>query len=507
MIEHSRQKGILSLIALSSLFGAQAKENKREKPNVIVILADDLGFGDVSTYGSKTLNTPSIDALAKNGLLFNRGFCTSATSTPSRYALLTGMYPWRKQVSILPGDAPLIITETQPTLPKLFRQAGYSTGVVGKWHLGLGNGTINWNETIKPSPLEIGFDYSYIMGATNDRVPCVYVENGKVDNLDPNDPIYVSYQKNFEGEPTGANNPELLKMHPSHGHNMSIVNGISRIGFMKGGKKALWKDETMASVFLDKVKSFITDNKETPFFLYYALNEPHVPRAPNNDFVGKSGMGPRGDAVLEADWCIGQLTAYLKSMGLADNTIIIFSSDNGPVLDDGYKDQAQELADQHNHKPAGPYRGGKYSLFEGGTHVPFIISWPKGISTGKTSDAMVCQMDLLASFASFLGEEIPKGLDSEDHMKAFLGKSKNGRTGLVTEATGRLAYKEGDYLLIPKYNGAAKDPNTKSELGNSKGYQLYNTKNDPGELNNLAPLKIKLLEKMKKSFIQQSAVK
>ncbi|MDD4636228.1 MAG: arylsulfatase [Bacteroidales bacterium] len=507
MTQSNIHKGMISFMALTSLTGAQAKENDSKKPNVIVILADDLGFGDISLYGSKTIKTPCIDALANSGLRFNQGFCTSATSTPSRYALLTGMYPWRKQVNILPGDAPLIISETQPTLPKLFRQAGYSTGVVGKWHLGLGNGTIDWNETIKPSPFEIGFDYSYIMGATNDRVPCVYVENGKVDNLDPNDPISVSYKSNFEGEPTGAKNPELLKMYPSHGHNMSIVNGISRIGFMKGGKSALWKDETMASVFLDKVKSFIAENKEKPFFLYYGLNQPHVPRAPHSDFVGKSGMGPRGDAILEADWCIGQLTSYLQSMGLADNTIIIFSSDNGPVLDDGYQDQAQELADQHNHKPAGPYRGGKYSLFEGGTHVPFIISWPKEIPAGKTTDAMVCQMDLLASFASFLGEDIPKDLDSENLMNAFLGKSKKGRTSLVTEATGRLALKEGDYLMIPPHNGVATDPNTKSELGNDKGYQLYNTKKDPAEQHNLVVDNGKLLEKMKKSFIQQSAVK
>jgi len=194
-------------------------------------------------------------------------------------------------------------------------------------------------------------------------------------------------------------------------------------------------------------------------------------------------------------------------MGLADNTIIIFSSDNGPVLDDGYQDQAQELADQQNHKPAGPYRGGKYSLFEGGTHVPFIISWPKEIAAGKSSDAMVCQMDLLASFASFLEEELPEGLDSENHMNAFLGKSKKGRTSLVTEATGRLALKEGDYLMIPPHNGPATDSNTKSELGNDKGYQLYNTQKDPAELHNLAIEKEKLLEKMKKSFTQQSANK
>ena len=215
-----------------------------EKPNVIVILADDLGFGDVSAYGSTTIHTPNIDSLAHGGVCFTNGYATSATSTPSRYALMTGMYPWKnKEAKILPGDAPLIINENQFTLPKMMQQCGYATGAIGKWHLGMGDGNVNWNETVKPGAKEIGFDYSCLIAATNDRVPTVYVENGDVVGLDPADPIEVSYEHNFEGEPTAISHPEMLKMQWAHGHNNSIVNGIPRIGYMKGGQKARWKDE------------------------------------------------------------------------------------------------------------------------------------------------------------------------------------------------------------------------------------------------------------------------
>ena len=157
---------------------------------------------------------------------------------------MTGMYPWKnKEAKILPGDAPLIINENQFTLPKMMQQCGYATGAIGKWHLGMGDGNVNWNETVKPGAKEIGFDYSCLIAATNDRVPTVYVENGDVVGLDPADPIEVSYEHNFEGEPTAISHPEMLKMQWAHGHNNSIVNGIPRIGYMKGGQKARWKDE------------------------------------------------------------------------------------------------------------------------------------------------------------------------------------------------------------------------------------------------------------------------
>ena len=232
--------------------------NKKEaptKPNIIIVYMDDLGYGDVSYNGAKKLKTPNMDAMAMAGMRFNNGYATSATCTPSRYALLTGVYPWReKRARILAGTAPLIIGTEQMTLPRMLNQQGYQTAIIGKWHLGLGNGNVNWNELVTPGPNQLGFDYSYILAATQDRVPTVYIEDGNVVGLDPNDPIEVNYQKNFEGEPTGLENPELLTMKWHHGHNSSIVNGIPRIGFMKGGVAAKWSDIDMADHFLNGVQ-------------------------------------------------------------------------------------------------------------------------------------------------------------------------------------------------------------------------------------------------------------
>ncbi|MDR1980696.1 MAG: arylsulfatase [Tannerellaceae bacterium] len=479
--------------------GSNAQKNKpNRKPNVIVVLADDLGYGDVSGYGAKAIRTPNIDRLIDQGLRFTCGYASSATSTPSRYALMTGLYPWRnKNARILPGDAPLIITPDMETLPRLFQKAGYVTGAVGKWHLGLGTGSIDWNGHIAPGPREIGYDYSYIMAATNDRVPCVYVENNHVDNLDGNDPIKVSYVQNFEGEPTGKDNPGLLKMHPSHGHDQSIVNGVSRIGFMHGGKSALWVDETMAEVFSSRVKSFIDKQGDQPFFLYYGLHQPHVPRIPSENFAGESGLGPRGDAILEADWCVGELLDYLEAKGLIENTVIIFTSDNGPVVDDGYKDDAVEKLGDH--KPAGTLRGGKYSLFDGGTRVPFVVQW-RGAVTPGVSDAMVCQMDFYNSFARFTGQNTDSGKDSQDVLDAFLGKSGTGRTELVQEAQGKLAYRQDEWAYIPSYEGAAFSQWTNTDLGNSPEEQLYNLDSNIGETENLAKSNPSKLEELKKRF-------
>lgn len=500
------QKFNLFLTAGASLLSSSVFSQSaiQRQPNILVILADDLGYGDVSCYGAKLLSTPNIDRLAKEGVRFTNGFATSATCTPSRYALLTGIYPWRKKAAVLPGDAPLIIDPATETLPKMLQKAGYTTGVVGKWHLGLGYGNVNWNKKISPGANETGFSYSFIQAATNDRVPCVYLENGLVVGRDPNDPISVSYKENFAGEPTGKQNPELLKMHPSHGHDFSIVNGISRIGFMKGGKSALWVDENMADTFLTKSIGFIKSNQTKPFFLYYALHQPHVPRVPNYRFAGKSGMGPRGDAILEADWCIGKLLDALDDMGLAENTLIIFSSDNGPVIDDGYKDQAVELLGKHT--PAGPLRGGKYSMFEGGTRVPFITRWKGTIKPG-VSDALVCQMDFLASFSAMLGQKVKETTDSKDILAALLGKSKTGRTDLVIEGLGNLAYKQGDWVLIPKNKGESYMPLTGTETGRLGEDQLYHLSDDLGERINLAGKEANRVVKMKEALETISGIK
>ncbi|WP_186758037.1 sulfatase family protein [Echinicola salinicaeni] len=483
----------MSGVACSSKTQTETTEAEVSKPNIIVIYMDDLGYGDVSAYGATEINTPNMDKLANGGIRFTNGYASSATCTPSRYALLTGMYPWRnKNAKILPGTAPLLISTEQMTLPKMLKEQGYYTGIVGKWHLGLGNGNVNWNEKISPSPNEVGFDYSHILAATQDRVPTVYIEDGHVVNLDPNDPIEVSYSKNFEGEPTGKDNPELLTMRWHHGHNNSIVNGVPRIGFMKGGESAKWSDVDMADHFLAKAQDYVKAHKDEPFFLYYALQQPHVPRTPHPRFEGKSGMGPRGDVILEADWCVGEFMKTLEEEGLLENTLIVFSSDNGPVLNDGYYDDAVEKLGDHT--PAGPLRGGKYSLFEAGTRVPFMVYWKDKIAP-QVSDALVCQMDLLNSMADLVGSD-QKDLDSKNLLDVFMGDSQEGRDELVLEATSRTALRQGDWIMIPPYKGAAVASQVNIELGNDSEYQLYNLKDDIGQQNNLAasnPEKLKAM--------------
>lgn len=493
-----KQIGCIIAIFIATSCGEQKEKkevppSKNEQPNIVIIYLDDLGYGDVGAYGATELKTPNMDRLVNEGVKFTSGYASSATCTPSRYALLTGEYPWRVNAAILPGTAPLIIDTDQPTIPKMLKKKGYQTGIVGKWHLGLGNGNVDWNQEITPGPNQLGFDYSYILAATQDRVPTVYIDNGKVDNLDPNDPIEVSYEENFEGEPTGKDNPELTTMKWHHGHNQSIVNGVPRIGYMKGGEAAKWTDIDMADHFLEKAKAYVASHKDAPFFLYYALQQPHVPRTPHPRFVGASGMGPRGDVIVEADWVIGEFLKELETQGILENTLIVFTSDNGPVLNDGYYDNAVEKLGDHT--PAGGLRGGKYSLFEAGTRVPFSVYW-KGKIIPKTSDALVCQIDLYASLAELAGAE-SKLPDSQNLLSTFLGKSEKGRDQLIIEAGGRTALRKGDWAFIPPYSGAAVNTQVNIELGNDESYQLYDLKNDLGQQTNVAaenPEKLKELK-------------
>ena len=469
---------------LSGLAAAQAARTKR--PNIVLIYADDVGYGDLSCYGATSVRTPNLDRLAGAGLPFTNAHASSATCTPSRYSMLTGQYAWRKKgTNVLPGDAAMIIPPGTPTMASLLKAEGYATGVVGKWHLGLGNGNVDWNGEITPGPREIGFDYSFIIPATGDRVPCVFVENQRVANLDPADPISVSYTTPFPGEPTGKDNPELLKMHPSQGHNQTIVNGVSRIGYMKGGKSALWVDEDIADRLTAKALSFIDQNKAKPFFLYFATHDIHVPRIPHQRFVGKTTMGPRGDAIAELDWCVGEVLKALDKHHLTNDTLVLFSSDNGPVVDDGYKDQATEKLGAH--KPAGPLRGGKYSIFDAGTRVPLLARWPGHIRKDSRSDALISQTDFPATFAALADGALPSGAspDGVNVLPALLGQSKTARRQLVEHA-GTLALIEGDWKLVSPSNGAKRNEATNTELGNSKEAQLYNLAEDLGESNDLA---------------------
>jgi len=479
-------------------------------PNVVVIYVDDLGYGDVGAYGATAVQTPNIDRLAENGVKFTDAHCAAATCTPSRYALLTGRYAFRVKASVLPGDAPLLIRPGTPTIASMLKQQGYRTAVVGKWHLGLGNGEADWNGPVKPGPLQIGFDYSFIIPSTGDRVPSVYLENERVANLSPDDSLFISFtddasEGNPFGGPTGLTHPEQLKQLADTQHAGSIVNGVSRIGFQTGGKSAEFVDEEMYQVLYDKAAKFIDENKESPFFLYFAFHDIHVPRVPNERFVGATDMGPRGDAIVQMDWVTGKLLEKLEALGIAENTLVIFSSDNGPVLDDGYADQS--VTALGGHQPAGPLRGGKYSIYEAGTRVPTISYWPGTIAPGANG-ALWSQVDLFASLADLVGADLPAGAapDSQPLLPVILGESDQGREVMLEEAF-TFAVRQGKW----KYIAPTEKPQPWiSEVKNIEGGlstspQLYDLEKDLGEQHNLAgqyPEKVEELQQVLDTMLQ-----
>ncbi len=476
--------GILALATLPGALVAQETSNVipylKARPNVVMIYADDLGFGDLECYGAIGVKTPNVNNLAENGLRFTNAHAVASTSTPSRYTLLTGEYPWRKQgTDVAAGDAAMIVSPDQYTVADVFKEAGYTTAAFGKWHLGLGSqtGKQDWNTQISPALADIGFDYSYIMAATADRVPCVFIENGHVANYDPSAPIYVSYNKNFDGEPTGRDNPELLyNLKHSHGHDNSIVNGIGRIGYMKGGGTALWKDENIADSITHHAVDFIKENCDKPFFIYFATNDVHVPRFPHQRFRGTSEMGLRGDAIVQFDWSVGEVVKTLEEQGLLENTIIILTSDNGPVLDDGYVDQAEELVGDHS--PTGGLRGGKYSAYEGGTRVPFIVHWPAMIKESAVKDGLVSQVDFLDVMATVAGVGGGEALSPDgmpEQAATWFGQQDKGRPFAIGMAQNHtLTIRTADWKYIEPKGGAAMIPwGPKIETGYSTSPQLF----------------------------------
>lgn len=511
------RKSIFNVTACLLILGAvSCKSSKQESPNIIVVYVDDLGYGDLGCYGAIHTKIPNVDRLAKEGLLLTNAYATAAICTPSRYSFLTGKYQWRntttwsvgkiKDVSIAPGDAGLTIDTAQTTMADVLKQTGYRTGVVGKWHLGLGAvGGPDWNGEISPGPQDIGFDYAFLMPATADRVPCVFVENRHVVGLDPADPIHVSYDKPI-GDTATLYNPGVspgtivsydistqrkngdVNMHPSFGHDQTIINGIPRIGYMTGGKAALWKDDKIAETLTQKALEYIDRNKETPFFLYLATHDLHVPRVPGKAFAGKSGIGVYGDVLMQMDWTVGQILDKLDELGLSENTIVILTSDNGPVMDDGYRDGSYE--NLGGHQPSGNLREGKYSAYEGGTKVPFIVRWPAEVKPG-TSDALFSQVDMLATLAAITGNKNADELaiDSRDHSPILLGKSNRGREYVVQQnMSNTLSVVKDGWKYIeptdkPQFNVYTRP---KTDMGNKQYPQLYNLAEDPRENVNVA---------------------
>lgn len=472
-----------------------------ERPNIVVILADDLGYGDVGCYGATAVSTPNVDRLAAEGRRFTSGYCSASTCTPTRYSLLTGTYAFRvKGTGIAPPNGPAIIRPGTTTLASLLKRAGYATAAIGKWHLGLGDPAPDWNGELKPGPLEIGFDHCCLLPTTNDRVPQVYVEDHRVKHLDPRDPLWVGSQQPSPDHPTGLTHRSALKMDWSHGHNQTIHNGISRIGFYTGGKQARFRDEDLADAWVAESNRWIEAHRNEPFFLYFASHDIHVPRIPHERFQGRTTLGPRGDSIVQFDWCVGELMKTLDRLGLAERTLVVLCSDNGPVLDDGYRDDAVEKLGDH--RPAGPFSGGKYGVLEGGTRTPFIVRW-KGRVAPAVSDDAVSTVDLAASFAALTGQDPAADdcLDSLNVLGALLGDAgAEGREHVLQQdnSGANFGLRIGDWKLLRRRTKTktqavvARDDRRETP----DEWSLYFLPDDPGERTNLAAREPQRLQTM-----------
>jgi arylsulfatase A-like enzyme len=459
------------------------------KPNIIYILTDDVGYGDVGCYGATHVKTPNIDRLAREGTRFTDAHATASVCTPTRYAFMTGRYAWRQPgTGIAAGNSPALIKPGTSTVPSVLKQAGYATGLVGKWHLGLGEDKTDFNGEIKPGPLELGFDYAFFIPATGDRVPCVFVENHRVVGYDPADPIQVSYGAKVGDEPTGKDPGVKLKIQAGPGHFDTVVNGISRIGFMTGGKAARWVDEDIADTLTTQAVKFIESHQKAPFFLYFTPHDIHEPMVPHPRFRGTSDCGWRGDVIHQLDWTVGQLLATLDRLKLTASTLVVFTSDNGGAIKNTYDDGTNPLHGRQ--KPNGELRGFKGSLYEGGHRVPFIARWPGHMPAGGKSGELMGHVDTLATVAALTGQDLPAdaGPDSFNVLPAWLREktAKPPRDHLVLQNNNQapLALRQGDWVLIQK--GAGPRPGT----------ELYNLATDLTQTNNLAseqPARVKEL--------------
>lgn len=478
----------LGLLGIVSVWPANSVCGQDLQPNIVVIMADDLGFGDVSCYGAKRIQTPSIDRLASEGIRFTSGYCSASTCTPTRYSFLTGEYAFRRpNTGIAPPNSPAIISPDAVTLPGVLREAGYRTGVIGKWHLGLGESEgPDWNGELKPGPLEIGFDSCFLLPTTNDRVPQVFVRDRRVEGLSQSDPLWVGSKKPSADHPDGQSHRATLRLDWSHGHHDSIHNGISRIGFYTGGMTARFRDEDLADRWVAEARQFMQLEPERPFFLFFSSHDVHVPRMPHERFQGTTELGLRGDSIAELDWSVGQIHSAVNDLPGDRPTFIVFCSDNGPVLDDGYQDEAVEQ--NGDHRSAGPFTGGKYSVYEGGTRTPFIAWWPDKLKP-MVSEEMVCTIDLPASLAKIVGAEIPSHAfpDSFDVSDALIGlASATGRPHLVQQDNGRhgnFGFRRGQWKLLVHKNQKAFNNVVEAHLANTKvpHYQLFDLSKDPSE--------------------------
>lgn len=484
------RQAILLVFSLTLLvLGFSACKKQTRQPNIVLFLADDMGYGDPQCYmPNSKIPTPNIDKLASHGIRFTDAHSPSSVCTPTRYSILTGRYAWRtnlKKGVLGPYNQPLI-EPGRLTLPAMLKEQGYSTACIGKWHLGMQWGTKNnnelpthWdrnfdqsvidhNQLITRGPLTAGFDYYFGVDVPN-FPPYVFIENDKM-----------------KGEPT-IPKPK----------NMFGVPGLMLSG---------WKLEEILPTLTDKAVKYIDNiakmKPEDPFFLYFASTAPHTPIVPAKKFHGKSKAGPYGDLVHQTDYSLGEIIKALERNGFKENTIIIFTSDNGSparagdlfVHGDDFH-QTSSVIKKYNHNPNSPWRGMKADILEGGHRVPFIISWPKRIQKNVQIKESICAIDIMASIASILNYKLPENAaeDSFDISGLILGEEvgidsggKPLREAIIHHSVdGSFAIRKGKWKMTPQpgTGGWASAPHGK-DIVNTPG-QLYNLNADPTESSNL----------------------
>ena len=436
----------LGVIFLFLFSASSSNIQAQDRPNVILINADDLGYGDLGCYGATKVKTPNIDKLATEGKMFTDAHSASAVCTPSRYALLTGIYPMRgNNGKGVWGPAPiqseLLIEPETLTIADVFKNKGYATAVLGKWHLGFGEGENDWDQPLSPGPNDLGFDYYYGVPLVNSAPPYVYVENTSVVRADPNDPlVYIGKGKPDEVTPITPIPPEASQRTTNR---------------FKGAVAAhkLYNDYTVGTVLTEKATDWITDrttkNKKDPFFLYMATTHIHHPYTPGTNFQGKSDAELYGDFIQELDWMVGEIIATVEKQGVSDNTLIIFTSDNGAMLNLGGRNAVKA-----GHKINGDLLGFKFGVWEGGHRIPFIAKWPGKIEAGTTSNQLICNVDMLATFMAITGQN-SKELDNTDSVNilpTLVGDPEESiREDLILapRKEDHLALRQGKWMYIP----------------------------------------------------------
>jgi len=423
---------ILVLVFLLAII--QSKSLAQESPNVVLINVDDLGYGDVGAYGATMVKTPNMDRLAEEGIRFTDFHSASAVCSPSRYALITGTYPARVGLyGAMFLREPLVVDTTQITIAKVMQQAGYATAAIGKWHLGFGEERpVDWNKPLNPGPLELGFDYYFGVPVLNSHPPFVYVENHTVVGFNPEDPFVYGEQSETRWFPEKF--------------------GLNEIG---GAREAHFNfdDRKVGTILINKAIDYIREPREKPFFLYLATTNIHHPFTPAPRFIGTSEAGRYGDFIHELDWMVGELLRTLDDEHLADNTLVILTSDNGGMLNQG--GQAAYAA---GHRMNGKLLGFKFDAWEGGHRVPFIARWPGKVPAGEVSDALACNVDLLATMASLVGQDelAKQAQDSYNILPAIVGQTDEPiRNHLIIAANSKkhLSVRKGKWMYIPAQAG------------------------------------------------------